>query len=177
MTPNQGLNPRGFGRMGVVKTVAALGASVVIAVFAGCGSDESGQDTTAAQGSIATPTSPLATTSTAATTPATPTKTKTKTKQAPATGGTPGGCTIPARYQDFKFSGVDCATALGIANAWDANPNECNTIDNPNSPEGYKRTCSMQGYTCQAKRDVHSDGRFVSCTQGGASIRFTWFPS
>jgi len=159
--------------MGVVKAVGALGASVVVAVFAGCGSDGSGQDTTAAQVSIPTPTSPLATTSTAATTPATPTK----TKQAPATGGTPGGCAIPARYQDFKFSGIDCATALGIANAWDANPNECNTIDNPNSPEGYKRTCSAEGYSCEAKRDVHSDGRFVTCTQGGASIRFTWFPS
>jgi hypothetical protein len=174
MTPRRKSNPRGFERMGVAKTVAALGAGVVVAVFAGCGSDESGQETTDAQISTPTLTSPLATTSTAATTPAAPPK---KKQQAPVTGGTPGGCAIPARYQDFKFSGVDCTTALGIADAWDANPNECNTIDNPNSPEGYKRTCSVEGYTCEAKRDVHSDGRFVTCTQGGASIRFTWFPS
>ena len=47
----------------------------------------------------------------------------------------------------------------------------------PNVDEGYHRTCSVEGYTCTAKRDVHSDGRFVTCTQGGSSVRFTWLPA
>jgi hypothetical protein len=64
-----------------------------------------------------------------------------------------------------------------VADGWDASPDRCNTIDNPDSPLGYNRTCEVEGYTCDAKRDVRSDGRFVTCTQGGASIRFTWFPS
>ena len=100
-----------------------------------------------------------------------------KPKKPPPTGGSSAGCSIPATYQNFKFAGVDCASALAVADAWDASPDKCNTIDNPDSPLGYNRTCSIEGYTCDAKRDVRSDGRFVTCTQGGASIRFTWFPS
>jgi hypothetical protein len=64
-----------------------------------------------------------------------------------------------------------------VATAWDQDGKDCNTVDNPNVPEGYKRTCSVEGFTCEAKRDVHSDGRFVTCTQGGQSVRFTWLPA
>ena len=96
---------------------------------------------------------------------------------APAAGGTAAGCSVPANYVKFEFAGTDCATALAVAGAWETDPNRCNTIDNPDSPEGYKRTCSVEGYACEAKRDVRSDGRFVNCAMGRASLRFTWFPN
>jgi hypothetical protein len=84
---------------------------------------------------------------------------------------------VPDAYQDFKYTGIDCTAAVAVATAWDDNGKDCNTVDNPDVPEGYKRTCSVEGFTCEAKRDVHSDGRFVTCTQGGQSIRFTWLPA
>jgi hypothetical protein len=144
----------------------ALGAS-------GCGSDESGQETATEQVSVPSVTSPIPTG-----TVASPAQgEQAKPKKPPATDGSSAGCSIPARYRDFRFSGVDCSSALAVADAWDASPDKCNTIDNPDSPLGYNRTCEVEGYTCDAKRDVRSDGRFVTCTQGGASIRFTWFPS
>jgi hypothetical protein len=154
-----------------VRTLAALGA---VALIAGCGSDESGQETTApataAQVSVPTITSPLDTTTTASTTA--PKKKGKTTTSAPAATA----CDIPDTFQDFKFTGTNCVVALGVATAWDQNGKDCNTIDNPDSPEGYNRTCEVVGYSCTAKRDVHSDGRFVTCTQGGTSVRFTWFP-
>jgi hypothetical protein len=152
------------------RTLIALGA-VAALLIAGCGSDSSGQ--TATQVSIATPTSPVAP-ATTATAPATQ-KGKTPTKASTVVSG-PGGCQIPDTYKSFKFTGIDCPSAVAVAVAWDKMGNSCNTIDNPNSPQGFNRTCSVNGYTCTAKRDVHSDGRFVSCTQGGKSIRFTWLP-
>jgi hypothetical protein len=152
----------------------ALPLAVALGGAIGCGSDQSGQETAAEQISVPSVTSPIPTG-----TAANPAQGgKTETKNAPTTtGGSSGGCSIPARYQDFKFSGVDCASALAVADAWDASPGKCNTIDNPDSPLGYNRSCSVESYSCDAKRDVRSDGRFVTCTQGGSSIRFTWFPS
>jgi hypothetical protein len=64
-----------------------------------------------------------------------------------------------------------------VAKAWDQNGKTCNTVDNPESPIGPQRTCSVEGFSCTAKRDIHSDGRFVTCTQGGQSVRFTWLPA
>jgi hypothetical protein len=154
------------------RSLVVLAAAAVVGAI-GCGSDESGQETTAEPVTIPTVTAPLPT----GTAVETAQPEKPKTPEASAPGGTPAACVIPARYQDFKFSGVDCAGALAVADAWDASPNQCNTIDNPDSPLGYNRTCEVEGYTCNAKRDVRSDGRFVSCTQGGASVRFTWFPN
>jgi hypothetical protein len=154
------------------RSLALLAVAAVVGAI-GCGSDESGQETTTEQVSVPSVTSPIPTGTAANPAPGG----KTKTKGTPGTGGSSGGCSIPARYEDFKFSGVDCLSALTVANAWDANPNECNTIDDPNSPLGFNRTCEVEGYACNAKRDVKSDGRFVTCTQAGASIRFTWFPS
>jgi hypothetical protein len=151
-------------------TIAALGAVALLALAAGCGSDSSGETTTAGQVSISAPTSPLATTQA--------TTTGKAKKVAPTTtaAAVPAGCTIPDTYQDFKYTGLDCTAALGVATAWDQNGKDCNTVDNPNSPEGYNKTCSVEGFNCTAKRDVHSDGRFVTCTQGGKNVRFTWYP-
>lgn len=160
------------------RSLAGLAAAALLALAAGCG-DDSGQDeTTDQQVSIPSPTSPIppATTTNAAA-PAAPAKKKQEKQETEATGGSAAGCSVPGNYESFKFAGTDCGSALAVADAWEANPNQCNTIDDPQSPEGYKRSCSVEGYTCEAKRDVHSDGRFVSCTQGGASVRFTWFPN
>ena len=162
--------------------LAALAAAALLAVLAGCGSDSSGQDSTSAADSSSTavsipsPTSPLPTTTTTSTTggggggkkPARTTNT---------TGGSAVPCSVPEAYQDFKYTGIDCSGAVAIATAWDQNGKECNTVDNPDVDEGYKRTCSVEGFTCTAKRDVHSDARFATCTQGGQSIRFTWLPA
>ena len=157
-----------------LRTFAALGAIALVAFVAGCGGDSSGNETTAAQVTVPTITSPLTTTATQATSTSTSKpKGRTTTTSAPVSSS----CEVPDTYQDFKFSGTDCSTALGVATAWDQNGKVCNTVDNPNSPAGYNRTCSVAGYNCTAKRDVRSDGRFVTCTQGGASVRFTWLPA
>ena len=84
---------------------------------------------------------------------------------------------MPDAFQNFKYTGLDCGTAVVVAQAWDANGETCNTIDDPNSPDGYNRTCSVEGFTCKAERDTKSDARFVSCAQGGQSVRFTWLPA
>jgi hypothetical protein len=153
-----------------------LGATTLLAALAGCGSDSSGE-TTAAQVSIPSPTSPNAPSAPAST--ADTTTTAPKKKPAPTTTSTDGSapCTIPDAYQNFEYTGLDCAAAVALATAWDQNGKTCNTVDNPNVDAGYNRTCSAEGFTCTAKRDVHSDARFVSCTHGGESIRFTWLPA
>jgi hypothetical protein len=156
-----------------LRTSVALGAVGLVAIVTGCGGDSSGQGTTGPEVAIPTVTSPLSATTTQSTSVGTAKQKGKTTTSAPASSS----CEVPDTYQDFKFSGTDCSTALGVATAWDQNGKACNTVDNPNSPEGYNRTCSVAGYTCTAKRDVRSDGRFVTCTQGGASVRFTWFPA
>jgi len=35
----------------------------------------------------------------------------------------------------------------------------------------------VEGFSCTAKRDIHSDARFVTCAQSGQSVRFTWLPA
>jgi hypothetical protein len=156
-----------------------LGAAALLAAPTGCGSDPSGESTTAAQVSIPSPTSPIAPPTTQATT--TSGKKKASAPTTTSTGGSATGgsapCTISDAYQDFKYTGLDCAAAVALATAWDQKGQDCNTIDNPNVEAGYNRTCSVEGFTCTAKRDVHSDARFVSCTQRGESIRFTWLPA
>jgi hypothetical protein len=158
--------------------LAALAAAALLAVLAGCGSDSSGQDstTTSTAVSIPSPTSPIPTTTTTSTAgggggnkkPAQTTTT---------TGGSAVPCSVPDAYQDFKYTGIDCSAGLAVAIAWDRNGKTCNTVDNPESPIGPQRTCSVEGFTCTAKRDIHSDARFVTCTQGSQSIRFTWLPA
>jgi hypothetical protein len=149
-------------------------AAAMLAVGVGCGSDSSGEDSTPVA-SVPTVTSPLGT---ATTTSSTSGAKRKGTETTSSTGGVgAGACAIPDAFQDFKYTGVGCTDAVAIAQAWDSNGKDCNTVDNPNVEEGFHRTCSVEGYTCTAKRDVHSDGRFVTCTQGGSSVRFTWLPA
>ena len=149
-------------------------AVAVVTAGAGCGSDSSGEDTTASV-AVPTVTSPLETTSTTTSTGGGKQKGGGTTS---STGGiATGACAVPDSFQDFKYTGLACTAAVAVAQAWDSNGNECNTVDNPNVDEGYQRTCSVEGFSCTAKRDVKSDNRFVSCTQGGQSVRFTWLPA
>jgi ABC-type transport system substrate-binding protein len=162
--------------MGVGRTLLILGAVALIGLLAGCGSDSSGESTSpnpSTEVSLPTPTSPIPTTTTPSTT-AGGGKKKGQTTTAPAPSG---GCVVPDAYTDFKYTGLDCTAALGVATAWDQNGKTCNTVDNPDSPIGPQRTCSVEGFSCTAKRDRFSDARFVTCTQGGQSVRFTWLPA
>jgi hypothetical protein len=156
------------------RALPALLAVALLALLAGCGSDSSGEDSTTTAVSIPSPTSPIATTATPTTT-AGGGKKQGQTTTANTGGSAP--CSIPDAYQDFKYSGLDCSAAFAVAQAWDSNGKTCNTVDNPESPIGPQRTCSVNGYSCTAKRDIHSDARFVTCTQGGQSVRFTWLPA
>jgi hypothetical protein len=152
-----------------------LGTAAALCLAAGCGSDSSGESTASAptQVSIPTPTSPVPTTTTAAPAPGG----GKKKGQTTTTSSAPAVCTIPDAFQDFKYTSLDCSAAVAVAQAWDQNGKTCNTVDNPESPIGPQRTCSVEGFSCTAKRDIHSDARFVTCTQGGQSVRFTWLPA
>jgi hypothetical protein len=170
-------NPAAMSPAALRRPLAALLSAGLLALLAGCGSDSSGESTStpaATQVAVPTVTSPLGTTSTA---PATTTAGKKKDETTNTTGGVSAGCTVPDAYGNFKYTGIDCTAAVAVATAWDQDGKDCNTVDNPNVDAGYHRTCSVEGFTCTAKRDVHSDGRFVTCTQGGQSIRFTWLPA
>jgi hypothetical protein len=166
-------------RVPLRSALPALLAAALLALIAGCGSDSSGETDAGAPAtsvSIPTPTSPIPTASTPSTTTAGGKK-KGQTTTTSTTGGVSGGCTVPEAFGNFKYTGIDCTAAVAVATAWDQDGKDCNTVDNPNVDEGYHRTCSVEGFTCTAKRDVHSDARFVSCTQSGRSIRFTWLPA
>jgi hypothetical protein len=158
------------------RALPALLAAGLVALIAGCGSDSSGEtSTTVATATAPAVTSPIPT----STTPSTTTGGgKNKGQTTTANGGvSSGACSIPDAYTNFKYTGLDCTAAVAVATAWDANGKTCNTVDNPDSPIGPQRTCSVNGYSCTAKRDVTSDARFVTCTQGGQSVRFTWLPA
>jgi hypothetical protein len=171
----------------ITRAGMALALAGLLAVAAGCGSDESGQTTTGANAnanaqtsvSIPSPTSPIPTTTTATDTAADGGGKKEEPAEATTTtgGSAPTPCSVPDAYQDFKYTGIDCTAAVAVATDWDRMGKDCNTVDNPNVDEGYNRTCSVESFTCTAKRDVKSDARFVSCTQGGQSVRFTWLPA
>jgi hypothetical protein len=160
--------------MRVGRSLLILGAAAALSLAVGCGSDSSGESSTATQVSIPSPTSPIPTTTTPSTAAG---GGKQKTVQTTTSAGGSTACSIPDAYQNFKYTGIDCTAAVAVATAWDQDGKDCNTVDNPNVDEGYHRTCSIEGFSCTAKRDVHSDGRFVTCTQGGQSIRFTWLPA
>jgi hypothetical protein len=157
------------------RALPALLAAALLVVVAGCGSDSSGETSTTPATPAPTVTSPIPTT----TTPSTTATSGKKKGQATTTNGgvSAGTCSIPDAYTDFKFTGLDCTAAVAVATAWDQNGKTCNTVDNPESPIGPQRTCSVEGFSCLAKRDIHSDQRFVTCTQGGQSVRFTWLPA
>ena len=153
----------------------ALAISAALLLAAGCGSDSSGETDSTTQVSIPSPTSPIPTASTSST--ATGGKKKGQTTTTTTSTGGSTSCVIPDAYQDLKYTGLDCTAAVAVAQAWDSNGKTCNTVDNPESPIGPQRTCTVNGYSCTAKRDIHSDSRFVTCTQGGQSVRFTWLPA
>jgi hypothetical protein len=159
------------------RVLPALLAAAVLALLAGCGSDSSGESTSSTPAAIPTVTSPIPVTSTPSPTTSGGEKKKPTQTTTNTTGGVSGGCSVPDAYTDFKYTGLDCTAAVAVATAWDQNGKTCNTVDNPESPIGPQRTCSVNGYSCTAKRDVTSDARFVTCTQGGRSIRFTWLPA
>jgi hypothetical protein len=159
---------------GLGRLLTALAAAALIAAATGCGSDSSGNGTSTPQVSIPSPTSPLGTTSTAATTTA---GKKKGAQTTTANGGTPATCSVPGAFQRLTYTGLDCTSAVGVATAWDQNGKQCNTVDNPNVDAGYQRTCSVEGFSCTAKRDIHSDARLVTCTQGAKTVRFTWLPA
>jgi hypothetical protein len=174
-------NPADMNRIRTTGLLAALAAVAPLVALAGCGSDSSGETSTSANAdaqtsvSIPSPTSPIPTTTTTSTTGGG--KQKPAQTTTSATGGSAVPCTIPVAYEDFKFTGLDCTAALAVASAWDQNGKICNTVDNPDSPIGPQRTCTVENFTCRAVRDRTSDARFVNCTQGGQSIRFTWLPA
>ncbi len=98
----------------------ALLAAALIALIAGCGSDSSGETAASAPAttlSIPTPTSPIPTASTPSTTTG---GGKEKGQTTSSNGGvTPGACSIPDAYGNFKYAGLDCTAAVAVATAWD----------------------------------------------------------
>src|SRR4051794_5910853 len=156
------------------RALPVLLAAGLVALIAGCGSDSSGESTSSTPAAIPTVTSPV---SSASSTTAATTGGEKKKGQTTTTAGGSTSCSIPDAYTNFKYTGLDCAAAVAVATAWDQNGKTCNTVDNPDSPIGPQRTCTVNGYSCTAKRDVTSDARFVTCTQGGRSVRFSWLPA
>jgi hypothetical protein len=160
------------------RTVLLAALAVAAAAFAGCGADE--EDTTAEPATTTAATAPQATAPapTTAPKPTVPTAPKAATPEptpAPPTPA-PNACDTDKAISQLKFKGIQCDQAAAVANEWNRMQDQCSTIDDPNSPEGYNRTCTVQIYTCKAKRDVKSDARFVACAKGAAQINFTWAP-
>jgi hypothetical protein len=156
------------------RLLATFGVAIAL-LLAGCGADEEEPATTAATDTgtvaptVAAP--PPVPTAQAPTKPAKP-----KKAAKPAAPQGTAACSVPDTVTKFTPQGVGCPPADAVATEWATRRiNECSTIDDPSSPEGFKRTCEVQGYTCTAKRDVKSDARFVTCT-GAGTIRFTWLP-
>ena len=159
----------------------ALAAPVAAGLLlAGCGDDEEEAATlpAATTPTVAPAPAPAPTaTQPAATTPAKPTKTATAPEPTPAPPTSGGNaCETAKAISQLKFQGLACEEAAAVADAWDRDQDRCNTIDDPESPQGYNRTCSVESYACKAKRDVKSDARFVACAKGPAQVRFTWAP-
>jgi hypothetical protein len=137
--------------------------------LAGCGGDSDDSDDTATEPASVAPTAPPATTAPP------PAPTPPSTEPAAPTSA-PNACTTAKAISNLKFAGIPCTQAASVADEWNGRVDDCNTIDDPNSPEGYNRTCTVQTYSCRAKRDLKSDARFVACAKGSATVRFTWAP-
>jgi hypothetical protein len=160
----------------LLRSLAALAIAAALLV-AGCGADDEEEAVTqpvATTPTVAQPTAPAPTATVAAPTTTAPKAAPKPTPAAPT--ASPNACTTEKTISRLKFQGVPCEGAAALAAAWEKEQNRCSTIDDPSKPEGYNRTCELEGYTCQTKRDVRSDARFVACTTGGAQVRFTWSP-
>ena len=166
--------------MTTLRKPALLAMPIATAALAlsACGDDE---DEVAVVPSTTAPTvapAPAPTATQPATTaPAKPQKTAPAPEPAPAEPtADPNACETGKAISRLKFQGVACDEAAAVADAWDRDQKRCNTIDDPGSPLGFNRTCTVEDYTCKARRDVKSDARFVACGKGGAQVRFTWAP-
>jgi hypothetical protein len=162
----------------IVPRALALPAVIAALVAGGCGDDD---DEETAPVAPAPPVPQAPTTAAPAPAPAPPPTETAPPAPAPepepaAPTAAPNACTTAKAISNLKFTGIPCTQAAVVADEWDRRVDDCNTIDDPNSPEGYNRTCTVQTFTCRAKRDVKSDARFVACGKGSATIRFTWAP-
>jgi hypothetical protein len=163
-----------------VPRVLAFPALIAVLVASGCGDDD---DQETAPVATAPPVTQAPTAPAPAPAPAPPPPPTETAPQAPAPKpepaaptAAPNACTTAKAISNLKFTGIPCTQAASVADEWNDRVDDCNTIDDPNSPQGYNRTCTVQTYTCRAKRDVKSDARFVACAKGAATIRFTWAP-
>jgi hypothetical protein len=168
---------------GRTRTLALLGLLVATSALlaAGCGGDDEEATSELAQTTAPTTAPPTTTAPPATAQPTAPAQTAPAPAPAPepepaAPTSAPNACATARAISRLKFAGVPCAEAASVADEWNGRVDDCNTIDDPNSPEGYNRICTVQTYTCRAKRDVRSDARFVACAKGSATIRFTWAP-
>jgi hypothetical protein len=157
----------------------ALPALIAALVAGGCGDDDSDDEIT--QAAPTTPTAPPAPAAPPPTTAAPPPTETAPPAPAPepepaAPTSAPNACTTAKAISNLKFTGIPCTQAAAVSDEWNDRVDDCNTVDDPNSPEGYNRTCTVQTYSCRAKRDVKSDARFVACAKGSATLRFTWAP-
>jgi hypothetical protein len=115
-------------------------------------------------------------------TPTAPEKSKQKdkkkdSKKGEGTGAAAGGaCSGTEQITRLRASGVSCGQAISVAKRWQRRVSQCNTIDDPGSPIGLKRTCTVSGFKCTATRDRTSDERDVRCTRGSARITYTYLP-
>ena len=163
------LRARNKGLLIVVCIVATL-------ALAGCGDDsDNGTEPTTAPIVTQPPATPQATAPAPPPTTTAPPAAAVEPEPAAPTSA-PNACTTAKAISRLKFTGIPCEQAASVADEWNDRVDDCNTVDDPNSPEGYNRTCTVQTYTCRAKRDVKSDARFVACAKGSATIRFTWAP-
>jgi hypothetical protein len=160
------------------KRLLALLGAVLALLIVGCGGDDDSDETGSQPASVPTigqVTNPATTTAQSPTAPAAPTTGAPEPTPVAPTAA-PNACDTDKAISQLKFTGVPCTQAAAVADEWNRMQDRCNTIDDPNSPEGYNRTCTVQSYTCKAKRDVKSDARFVACAKGSAQVRFTWAP-
>lgn len=162
----------------IVLRVLALPAVVAALLAGGCGDDDDQETVPVA---TAPPVAQAPTAPAPAPAPPPPPTETAPPAPAPepepaAPTAAPNACTTAKAISNLKFTGIPCTQAASVADEWNERVDDCNTIDDPNSPEGYNRTCTVQTYTCRAKRDVKSDARFVACAKGAATIRFTWAP-
>jgi len=114
--------------------------------------------------------------------PTAPEKSKKSKKDKGSKNGDGGGaaaggpCAGTEQITRLRARGTSCAEASSVSKQWHRRQSQCNTVDNPSSPIGFKRTCNVSGYKCTATRDTSSDERDVRCTRGSLRITFTYLP-
>ncbi len=158
------------------KALLAVACLAALLAVAGCGDDDDAVTVPVVPTTPTEAAAPPAPTTTPAPPTAAPPKPAAPEPEPTAPTSAPNACTTAKAISNLKFAGIPCTQAGSVADEWNDRVDDCNTVDDPNSPEGYNRICAVQAYTCRAKRDVKSDARFVACAKGSATIRFTWAP-